>query len=132
MKLAAISLVEILFHTMPPKRLTAEVALSRILEEESGGDDGSGEDMSDENEPPVLIDPVQDEESEDTSDEEPSDEDGLKDKDGQIWSANPPHSSRRGSENIFRGRVGPTPSAFKTTILGTWQLFFPESLSQKI
>ena len=54
------------------------------------------------------------------------------DKDGCIWSPDPPVKRRCGAADIVRQRGGPTASARKESVLETWELFFTEELLQEI
>lgn len=55
-----------------------------------------------------------------------------KDKNGNLWSPDPPIERRRRRENILHHTGGPTDCAKKTSLLETWELFFPDEDLAKI
>lgn len=125
------------------RRYDAQAAANII--EESDSEDNNDEhednfadvedDASDIENEAGLIHPYGDinsESSEDSENDEESDS-LLIDKNGKMWSRNPPSiAGRRDRANVIRGNVGPKPSARKDTILQTWLLLFTDEILQKI
>ena len=121
-----------------PRRAAAVRAVANIWgENEESSDSVSGENSSDSEIEAADIDVIHDEQEDSMSDsqEEEEEEDPAQfiDKNGNIWKQEEgAQVGRRNAANIIRESAGPTQAAFKDSIVETWQIFFPDSLLQKI
>ena len=129
---------------MKTQRLSAREAARRIEEmiseeedeeEESELPKHNNDSASDEEMQNSIIQAHGDNESEEEEDTESEEENhgDLIDKNGVKWSRTPPPSNvgRRDRANVVRGNIGPKQSAYKDSILLTWQLLFTDEILEK-
>ena len=56
----------------------------------------------------------------------------LLDKDGGVWTQDPPIERRRDAANIFRETPGPTEDSLRDTVIDTWLLYLPVDLLNQV